>query len=836
MLTKVVQVNGLEPTEGNASLTDGTYEFLIQSVAGSTATSVSHTVKITFRNGKAVTQQIDDQEETAVSGTDNTWGVLVPNLPVGDYTVTETSSGNLTLISVTGGSSVSNNVATLTVTSQETVPGAKAQAVFTNNVNTTALNVQKVWADEDSVDHSGDSIEYSLNRIPYHMVMNDVTGQEERIDFDPEQVTTQLVPAMYGFTGSLSSTNNWKERIDRLPQTGNHNGTQVSYDYYVSEGVYHIQDPPEGQAPIRYRPTVEPIVIAEGEHQGETLYLITNEPMGETDRETDIDVEKKWQYADGEQDNRLHKDDSIKINITQKKYKAKVWIDVGGQPEERMLYPITVDLVDKEGDPDNERSHHKTVVYVPEGADFTLTPHYFSNANPHYVRPIGIEVREGTNYPTTTPYNEPGTTYYYSDAEFKITNVDSAKEVTLWLYDGHDVWTDLYDSADYSGGMTPPQPHMYEWTCEMFSTQGIIWELNEMLNNVLNGVTDPTHTEPTPESSTLFDYTMSLTPTTETGLPTILNRGAGLTAQGIGAGSQREIWKGSIKDLMVYEYKPDNDNPELGGDSYIYTYEVQEAAIRTGADADPDNVNVYDEPVIGADGQRWDGENTLYYARWDKTSSDSWVITNQEKDDLAVTINKVDRKNLDDEEFIPLSGAKFKLVKYKLIGNEEGDEPDVEPGDNPGEENELHWVKDTDWGTDGEKVLEEDPDNDGVFKLGKLEFGYYEAVETDFPKGYIRSDQKPMFLVRVNPETHIREAVLVHSSGENIGEPIDGNRIENLAKIENEIEGAILTYGNTPGASLPNTGGTGPKLFYLIGCSLMLLAGAGIVMKRRRAA
>ena len=249
MLTKVVQVNGLEPTEGNASLTDGTYEFLIQSVAGSTATSVSHTVKITFRNGKAVTQQIDDQEETAVSGTDNTWGVLVPNLPVGDYTVTETSSGNLTLISVTGGSTVSNNVATLTVSSQETVPGAKAQAVFTNNVDTTVLNVQKVWADEDSVDHSGDSIEYSLNRVPYHMVINDATGEEERKEFDPEVVTTQLVPALYGFTGSLSNTNNWNERIERLPQTGNHNGTHVSYDYYVSEGVYHIQDPPEGQDP-----------------------------------------------------------------------------------------------------------------------------------------------------------------------------------------------------------------------------------------------------------------------------------------------------------------------------------------------------------------------------------------------------------------------------------------------------------------------------------------------------------------------------------------------------------------------------------------------------------
>ena len=449
----------------------------------------------------------------------------------------------------------------------------------------------------------------------------------------------------------------------------------------------------------------------------------------------------------------------------------------------------------------------------------------------HTVRPIGIAPLEGVEYNTTTQPNEPpSNVYYYSGTEFKINNVDSAKEVTLWLYSGYDVWDALYDRADYTDGNPPPAPATRKWTCDMFSTQGIIWELNEMLDNVLNGETYPEGTKPDPVGTSTFDYSMSLTTTSETGLPTVITRVSG---QGIGVGSEEESWKGSVKDLIAYEYIPDEDDPNLGGDSYIYSYEVQETSIRTGAEADPDSVDVYDEPVTGEDGQRWDGESTLYYARWDETDSDSWVITNQEKDELGVTIYKVDSNNIDEEEFLPLTGAKFKLVKYKLVGNDEpDDEPGSEPDDDSVEEKDLHWGKDTTWGTDVEMEFEEDSEQEGVFNFGKLGFGYYQVVETEFPKGYITTDQKPIFQVRTNPDTHLREAVLVHISGENMGEPIDGNRIENLAKIENVDESAAVTFGNTPGAALPHTGGPGTRLFTILGS--ILIAGAGLLLWRRR--
>ena len=50
------------------------------------------------------------------------------------------------------------------------------------------------------------------------------------------------------------------------------------------------------------------------------------------------------------------------------------------------------------------------------------------------------------------------------------------------------------------------------------------------------------------------------------------------------------------------------------------------------------------------------------------------------------------------------------------------------------------------------------------------------------------------------------------------------------------FDGAIslITITNTPGVSLPSTGGPGTNLIYLLGIMLTGFAGSGLVMKRRR--
>ena len=49
-----------------------------------------------------------------------------------------------------------------------------------------------------------------------------------------------------------------------------------------------------------------------------------------------------------------------------------------------------------------------------------------------------------------------------------------------------------------------------------------------------------------------------------------------------------------------------------------------------------------------------------------------------------------------------------------------------------------------------------------------------------------------------------------------------------------ETVNTLFSIGNTPGAALPNTGGPGTTLIYLLGILLTGFAGAGMVLKMRR--
>ena len=758
-------------------LADGEYTFDITGIEGTSTEGVTRTVTITVSNGEADPVEVE-------------------NLTPGRYTVTERDPQNGTAL-------IGQNDIELTV-APSVIGDSAPTASFTNNIDTTQLEVHKIWTDDEDVDHSQDYIEYKVYRIPYHMVLNEQTEQLERVNFDPEEVTLQLVPIMEDFTGVLNDTKSWQETVRTLPKTGSKNGINVTYEYYVVEGDFHLADPPEGEDPVKYKSIIEGGEITEGNNQGEYSYDIINEPMSSTDQDKDLEVKKKWKFADAADDNTLHKDDSIKFNVTQKKYLAKVRLDPEDPTQDKMLYPITIKLVDEGGVPGDPRRNNplSTTVYVPEGARFVMTPRYpTNNERQHRVMGIGFTSRETPG----DPYED--NVLYYTGKEFVIETVDSAKEVTLWLYDGYDTWVDLYDTEN-PGTAPRPQPEYHKWTCGMYSPEGIIWSLDEMLKNVIDeGEEGPANVSPTLKGTTEMEYTMSIA-NGEDGTSTVITNGA--NAQGHGVGSDDPLWQGLIKDLIVYEYKANATNPALGGDSYIYKYEVEEVAVRTGADAEPELVDTSD-PLEG-----WNGETSLYYAKWEKnTQPYSWTITNQRKPFIDVTIHKVDADNLDEETFIPLPGAKFKLVKYTLT-SDEGD---------------PHWVKDTTWETNGEKEIVENEQKPGVFSFENLKVGYYQIDESQIPKGYINYAEKPMFQVRINPTTHAMEAVLVYASGENIGQLIDGNATE-LVKIGNDPEGSTVTFGNPRGAALPHTGGPGTRIYMILGS--ILIAGAGLLLLRRR--
>ena len=112
----------------------------------------------------------------------------------------------------------------------------------------------------------------------------------------------------------------------------------------------------------------------------------------------------------------------------------------------------------------------------------------------------------------------------------------------------------------------------------------------------------------------------------------------------------------------------------------------------------------------------------------------------------------------------------------------------------------------------------------GVQTLSGLTDGKYRLYEVYFPEGYISRYQYIEFTienlvmknVKTNPESFAGdESKLVFT-------PANGNEL------------ALLQIKNEPGAALPSTGGPGTDLTYLLGIMLTGLAGAGLVMRRKR--
>ena len=63
----------------------------------------------------------------------------------------------------------------------------------------------------------------------------------------------------------------------------------------------------------------------------------------------------------------------------------------------------------------------------------------------------------------------------------------------------------------------------------------------------------------------------------------------------------------------------------------------------------------------------------------------------------------------------------------------------------------------------------------------------------------------------------------------------EGSGNENELETESVMENVLmLTFGNTPGVALPNAGGPGTDVIYLLGLLITGLAGTGLVMRKRR--
>jgi LPXTG-motif cell wall-anchored protein len=185
----------------------------------------------------------------------------------------------------------------------------------------------------------------------------------------------------------------------------------------------------------------------------------------------------------------------------------------------------------------------------------------------------------------------------------------------------------------------------------------------------------------------------------------------------------------------------------------------------------------------------------------------SVVFTNQMH--LEIHITKVDVGDLNKENPPKLAGAEFELQKYN---------------------NENFRGLDTAWGTNGIKTAVETSDNPGEFSFAGIPEGYYKLVETKYPDGYIGARGNPLFRVVEGNGRFMLQ--LLEEKADGTIAPAENNRSDTV--IVNDADNTIklVTFGNTPGTALPMTGGSGTRLFTILGS--ILIAGAGLLLWRRR--
>ena len=172
-------------------------------------------------------------------------------------------------------------------------------------------------------------------------------------------------------------------------------------------------------------------------------------------------------------------------------------------------------------------------------------------------------------------------------------------------------------------------------------------------------------------------------------------------------------------------------------------------------------------------------------------------------------INKVDSENT------PLTGAAFKLEK--LIKGKDG-------------------AADT-WTTVKEVTVDETTTS---FTFSRLDDGQYKLTETKTPAGYNTID--PIYFVieathdvtADAPTLKTLNAYLTDANGNKQTEMKDGESVNiDLGTVDLTAGSITTTVVNKSGAQLPETGGIGTTIFYVLGGVLVLAAVVLLVTKKR---
>ncbi len=192
-LTKSVTVNG-SVTSTDAA--DGEYTFTITGPDGATASVATVTMKVS--GGVATQYKLNDAATFTALPADKY--VVIPDLDLGDYVITESPVEGMAVSSITGGKAgtvdLANRQVTVTVTADEVVP-AEATAEFVNDVK--QFKFKKVWL--DSNDANANSVDW-VKPITVELYGRKASASDTHIG---DYVVTFPAPSGAAYTAELKT-------------------------------------------------------------------------------------------------------------------------------------------------------------------------------------------------------------------------------------------------------------------------------------------------------------------------------------------------------------------------------------------------------------------------------------------------------------------------------------------------------------------------------------------------------------------------------------------------------------------------------------------------------
>ena len=181
------------------------------------------------------------------------------------------------------------------------------------------------------------------------------------------------------------------------------------------------------------------------------------------------------------------------------------------------------------------------------------------------------------------------------------------------------------------------------------------------------------------------------------------------------------------------------------------------------------------------------------------TATDSGMITICNRDyETDISVFKVEESSRGEATKVPLSGAKFSLSKKGTNGY-------------------TAYVDGS-----GKSVYESA--TDGKLTFTKLTDGNYLIEETDPPKGFYATEIKIYFTIENGVVTYTDEN----------GTVITTEQPYVTYEVKSDTEPDTFIVGNTPGAALPSTGGSGTLIYTVAGIFLITLAGVLLVSRKRK--